>query len=283
MWQGDARPFLGRQESPEYEAIERTVLIPEDRFEQGRTDRVLLDQLEPLAKAGFHTAVVSLRDVETPIRTIEALGREVMPRARKLGPRLERRASPRRDSAPARGPQLVLLFGGPGAGKGTQARLLSEALGIPHISSGELLRARDSGAHKELMSRGELVPDEVVTELVLTRLQQPDAARGAILEGFPRTLTQAQALDQWLDERGGAIRRALYLDVPAGELARRLVARGQESGRGDDRASVATRRLAVFEDHLPQVVQHYAERGLLQVVDGARPIDEVHRRILEAL
>jgi len=194
---------------------------------------------------------------------------------------LERRAPPLHDSEPTRGPQLVLLFGGPGAGKGTQARLLSEALGIPHISSGELLRAL--GVHQELMSRGELVPDDVVTELVFTRLEQPDAAQGAILEGFPRTLTQAQALDRWLDEHGGAIRRALYLDVPADELVRRLVARGQESGRGDDRATVAARRLAVFEDRLPLVVQHYADRGLLQVVDGARPLEEVHRQILEAL
>jgi len=183
----------------------------------------------------------------------------------------------------ASGPALILLFGGPGAGKGTQARRLSEALGVPHISSGDLLRAGGGVRHQELMRRGELVPDEVVTDLVLTRLEQPDAARGAILEGFPRTLAQALELDRWLDERGGAIGRAVYLDVPADELARRIVARGQASGRGDDRESVAVKRLAVFEQALPRVVQHYADRGQLRVIDGNQPIDEVQRRMLEAL
>src|SRR5207237_9395605 len=109
-----------------------------------------------------------------------------------------------------------------------------------------------------------------------------DDLQGAVLEGFPGTWPQAQALGRWLDERGGAIRRALYLDVPADELVRRLVARGQESGRGADRATVAARRLAVFEDRLPLVVQHYADRRMLQVVHGARLIEAVHRQILEA-
>src|SRR6187399_2362689 len=109
-------------------------------------------------------------------------------------------------------PQLVLLFGGPGAGKGTQAQALSSALGVPHISSGELLRGQDREA--ALMERGELLPDDVVTETVLRRLEQSDAARGAILDGFPRTLDQAVRLDRWLAQRGGVIRGAVYLDVP---------------------------------------------------------------------
>jgi adenylate kinase len=175
------------------------------------------------------------------------------------------------------------LFGGPGAGKGTQAQLLSDKLGIPHVSSGDLLRARDGAADQDLMTRGELVPDDLVADLVFTRLGQPDAARGAILEGFPRTLAQVRALDSWLKDHHGGIRAAVYLDVPPDELVRRIVARGRESGRGDDRANVAGRRIDVYEDRLPHVVHHYAEGGLLQAIDGTQPIDEVQRRVIESL
>src|SRR5262249_54761186 len=94
---------------------------------------------------------------------------------------------------------LILLLGGPGSGKGTQARPLSEALGVPHISSGDLLRARPEGTPSG-MQRGELVADDLVSHLLLERLEQPDAQRGAILYGFPRTLPQARALDGWLNE-----------------------------------------------------------------------------------
>jgi adenylate kinase family enzyme len=97
--------------------------------------------------------------------------------------------------------QLILLFGGPGAGKGTQARLLSATLGLPHISSGDLLRA-EYGAAQNVMAQGDLLPDDVVTRLVLARLEQPDAKRGAVLDGFPRTLGQALELDTWLGRRG---------------------------------------------------------------------------------
>src|SRR5216684_1683182 len=112
---------------------------------------------------------------------------------------------------PERRPQLLLIFGGPGAGKGTQASLLSQSLGVPHISSGELL------------------PDDLVTRVVLGRLEQPDAAQGAILDGFPRTVAQARALDDWLEQRGGGIRAAFYLDVPADDLVARIVSRREIS------------------------------------------------------
>src|SRR3981081_471488 len=126
-------------------------------------------------------------------------------------------------------PQFVLMFGGPGAGKGTQAHLLSKALGVPHISSGDLLRLHAQGT--ELMERGDLLPDDVVTEAVLRRLEEPDAAHGAILDGFPRTLPQAQLLDDWLRQHGGAVRGAVYLDVPRDDLVSRLVRRGEVSQR----------------------------------------------------
>src|SRR5579859_4951315 len=107
-----------------------------------------------------------------------------------------------------RRPQLVLLFGGPGAGKGTQATLLSKALGVPHVSSGELLREHQRNDTRNVMSSGELLPDDLVTSVVLARLEQADAAQGAILDGFPRTVAQAAALDAWLAQHGGTIRAA---------------------------------------------------------------------------
>jgi adenylate kinase len=178
-------------------------------------------------------------------------------------------------------PQFVLMFGGPGAGKGTQAQMLSSALGVPHISSGDLLRLHAQGT--ELMRRGDLLPDDVATEAVLSRLEEPDATGGAILDGFPRTLAQAQRLDDWLQHRGGAIRAAVYLDVPRDDLVSRLVSRGQVSQRDDDRPGVADRRVDVFLDELPPVLEQYAARGLLRRIDGTQPVDRVHDEIIQAL
>ena len=178
-------------------------------------------------------------------------------------------------------PQFVLMFGGPGAGKGTQAHLLSAALGVPHISSGDLLRLHAQG--RELMQRGDLLPDDVATEAVLNRLEEPDAARGAILDGFPRTLAQAQRLDKWLQQRGGAVRAAVYLEVPRDDLVARLVSRGLVSQRDDDRADVADRRVDVFLEELPPVLNHYAARGLLSRIDGTRPVHRVRDEIIQAL
>jgi adenylate kinase len=178
-------------------------------------------------------------------------------------------------------PQFVLMFGGPGAGKGTQARLLSTALGVPHISSGDLLRLHAQGA--ELMQRGDLLPDDVATAAVLSRLEAPDAGRGAILDGFPRTLAQVRRLDDWLQPLGGDIRAAVYLEVPRDDLVSRMVSRGQVSQREDDRAGVADRRVDVFLDELPPVLDQYAARGLLRRIDGTQSVDRVHDQIIEAL
>jgi adenylate kinase len=182
---------------------------------------------------------------------------------------------------PEQHPQLVLVFGGPGAGKGTQASLLAKALSVPHISSGELLREQSRGS--QVMNRGDLLPDDVVTTIVTERLAQPDAQRGAVLDGFPRTLAQARALDAWLAQHGGAVRAAFYLDVPRDELVARLVRRGRISQRGDDRADVADNRVAVFLRELPPVVEHYATQGVLHRVDGAQSVEDVQRQIIDAL
>src|SRR5579871_5733008 len=114
--------------------------------------------------------------------------------------------------------QVVVLLGGPGAGKSTQARLLSTALDLPHVSAGDLLRDRARTAMLARMARGDLLPDDIVNEIVLERLGRPDAEHGAILDGYPRTRAQAEALDEWLDRRGGSILGAVYVDVPSNVL-----------------------------------------------------------------
>jgi adenylate kinase len=183
---------------------------------------------------------------------------------------------------PDGGSQVIVLLGGPGSGKGTQASRLSPILGVPHVSSGELLRDRTSGGDQRML-QGELVPDDVATQIVLSRLEQPDAARGAILDGFPRDVTQAQALDTWLGQHGGAIRAVLYLELPRAAMVDRVVDRGKQSQRGDDRADVADRRAEIFAAELPPLLEHYARRGLVTRIDAAQPIDEVQRQIIEAL
>jgi adenylate kinase len=179
--------------------------------------------------------------------------------------------------ADERTPRLVLLLGGPGAGKGTQASLLAPRLSIPHISSGELLRGARGVDPR--MRAGELLPDEVATRAVLDRLAQPDAAQGAILDGFPRTPAQAEALDRWLAERGGTLDAVIHLEVPRDTMVQRVADRGQVSQRSDDRTDVADRRAALFAEELPALLAHYQRRGPVHRIDGTQPIDEVQRQI----
>lgn len=211
---------------------------------------------------------------------------------------------------------VALLFGAPGAGKGTQARYLARTLGVPHIASGDLLRehrargTRLGRAAQSFMDRGALVPDELVIETIMARLDQPDAARGGLLDGFPRTLRQALALDEQLHARGGDVRIALYLDVPTEVLVERLAGRwschgcqsvyherfnpppagltcsacrGALSQRHDDRRDVVEHRVRVFERETAPVVRHYDAHRLLHRLDGHRPIEDVRTAILAAL
>jgi adenylate kinase len=181
------------------------------------------------------------------------------------------------------GPPLVLLFGGPGAGKGTQADLLSATMGIPHISSGALLREHQRQGTETVMDRGDLLPDELVTRVVFERLGQHDALRGAILDGYPRTLEQARQLDEWLGQHDGTIKAAVYLEVPASILVNRVVARQDLSGRGDDNPDTANRRVDVFLTELPPVLEHYAQQNVLHHVNGAQPVEQVQQHILQVL
>lgn len=181
-------------------------------------------------------------------------------------------------------PQVILLFGGPAAGKGTQAALLSDALEFPHISSGDLLRDHQQvRAAQALMDHGDLLPDSVVSEVVFARLAEPDAQAGAVLDGFPRTLSQAEALDTWLRQRGGTLAAAFYLEVPRAQMIERVVSRGELSHRGDDHADVARRRVSVFLQELPPVLEHYAAQGRLHRIDGTQSVEEVQQQIMAAL
>jgi adenylate kinase len=211
---------------------------------------------------------------------------------------------------------VVVLLGPPGAGKGTQAKVLEEKLGLPHIATGDLFRAalREGtpvGREARLyMDQGQLVPDEITIRMLLERLDQRDAANGAILDGFPRNRPQAEALDQALDERGAKVDRALNIDVPADEVVRRMSGRWTCEADGhvyhetanpprvpgkcdidgsrlvqreDDRIETVRARLAQQLGALRDVVGYYRRRGVLRTIDGRQSIDAVSGALLAEL
>jgi adenylate kinase len=206
----------------------------------------------------------------------------------------------------------LVLLGPPGAGKGTQAERLAKDFGLSYIATGNMLRdavreETELGQKaKEFMDRGDLVPDDLIIEMIKQSLQEPDADRGFILDGFPRTGAQAEALDEELGEVGKQLSSALLIDTPEEEVVRRLSGRrvcvkGQHNFHVDydppkhpDRCDVDGSRLVVRDDDKPEVVQHrlqqyrektaplidyYDQRGKLRRVDGARTADEVHDQI----
>jgi adenylate kinase len=183
----------------------------------------------------------------------------------------------------------LVLFGAPGSGKGTQSAFLIEHYGIPQISTGDILREqRRAGTPlgervKGYMDRGELVPDEVMIEIVRERLRQPDTARGFILDGFPRTVPQAQALDRMLAELGKQIEKVIYLQVGRRALIDRLVHRGQLSDRPDDDPAVAARRIDVFLTDTAPLIDYYGAQHKLEEVDGQLSIEQVRDDILRRL
>jgi adenylate kinase len=203
---------------------------------------------------------------------------------------------------------VLVLLGAPGAGKGTQAPIMADRLGIPHIATGDLFRTavregtdvgREAAAY---MSRGELVPDVITVKMLLERLGRRDAAAGAVLDGYPRNREQAAALDTELAARGARVDRAISIEVPADELVRRLSGRWtcRENGhvyhevshpprtrgvcdidgsalyqRDDDRVETIRARLAQQLGALGDVIAYYRDRGILGTVDGLLPIDTV--------
>ena len=211
---------------------------------------------------------------------------------------------------------FLVLLGAPGAGKGTQAKRLAEKLGVPHISSGDIFRANLKNqtalgrTADSYISRGQLVPDDVTVQMVEERLNQADCSRGAILDGFPRTPAQADALDRYLQERGAALTAVLYIEVSKEAVIERLSGRwicraqghvyhalynppkvrglcdldGSELyQREDDQPATVVKRLQVYLEQTAPLIAHYCEQDLLYTIDGNQRIDEVTDALLAGL
>jgi len=211
----------------------------------------------------------------------------------------------------------VILLGGPGAGKGTQAERIVADLRLPHISTGEMLRAavakgtRMGLEAQKYMGSGALVPDEVVIGVVRERLAEPDAADGFLLDGFPRTIPQAEQLDAMLAEAGRAVTHVVLIDVPADELVQRIAGRRSCAGcgklynvtfdppkadgvcdvcgrelvqRADDNEDTVRNRIAVYEDQTAPLIGYYTERGVLEsALGGGKLPDEVYAQVQQIL
>ncbi len=181
---------------------------------------------------------------------------------------------------------VVILVGAPGSGKGTQAVLLSRELGLAHVATGDMFReamASDSDLGRKVkgyLDAGNLVPDELTIDLVQERLMSPSGSQGIVLDGFPRTVPQGQALSQLLDKLGRSAVAVVELAVPEVTLLERIMQRGLAgSGRSDDRAEVAANRLKVFWEQTAPVIAYYRDRGELRSINGLGTVEEVQVRI----
>ncbi len=185
----------------------------------------------------------------------------------------------------------LILFGPPGAGKGTQAQILEQEKNLKQISTGDMFRAEIAAGTelglkaKSIMDAGNLVPDEIVIEMIAGRIDQPDCAGGFILDGFPRTVAQAEALDKMLSEKGKTLNAVIELEVDHAALLARVQKRAAESDvvRGDDNEEALKKRLAVYVQQTAPVLPYYAAKGLLRKVDGMRDVDSVSKQIKELI
>jgi len=185
----------------------------------------------------------------------------------------------------------LILLGPPGAGKGTQAKILVEAFGIPQLSTGDILRSAIAAKTplgleaKAIVDRGDLVSDAIVNGIVSERLDAEDCRPGFILDGFPRTIAQAEALGEMLIDKGVKLDAVIEIKADADELVRRVVQRAKESGgaRADDNEEVLRKRLGVYAEQTAPLVAYYTEEGLLKAVDGMEPVDQVTAAIKAAI
>ena len=183
----------------------------------------------------------------------------------------------------------VLVLGPQGSGKGTQAKRISAAHGVPHVSTGDMFRAAitegtELGRQVEpILASGELVPDELTITLIRDRLSHDDAAGGFVLDGFPRNLVQAEALDEMLQSIGRPLDTVLFFDLDDETAMRRVRGRAYEEGRTDDTPEVLARRLAIYHEQTGPVVERYRTAGTLHPLDAGRGVDDVFAEIEQAL
>ncbi len=183
----------------------------------------------------------------------------------------------------------LIIMGPPGAGKGTQAKFVAEHFGIPAISTGDIFRANVSRGTplgleaQRFMDAGEYVPDEVTNLMVRARIDEPDAVRGFLLDGYPRTLDQVEELDGMIAFTGHRLDAAVVLTVDQDELVARLLQRAQSEGRADDTEDVIRRRQEVYAEQTEPLIEVYRTRGIVHEIDGMGVVEDVTKRIFDAL
>jgi len=181
----------------------------------------------------------------------------------------------------------IILFGPPGAGKGTQAELLVQSRGMVQLSTGDMLRAAIAAGTelglkaKEIMDAGKLVSDDIMIGMIAERMEADDCKNGVILDGFPRTVAQAQALDAMFADKGISLDSVIEIRVDENALFARIEKRAAETGgaRSDDNAEVLAARLKVYHDNTAPVLPYYEDKGQLVTIDGMQPVEEVNKQI----
>jgi adenylate kinase len=186
-------------------------------------------------------------------------------------------------------PVDVVFFGPPGSGKGTQASRLAATLGIPQISTGDLLRSHVARGTelgrtaRPIMESGALVPDDLVTRMLKDRIEEPDAATGALFDGFPRTVPQAESLEHLLEEEGRSLTAVLFIDVPDPVIVERLVKRALIEGRSDDTPDTVAARLRTYREKTEPLAELFRGQGLFHRIDGDRAVEVVASDVLAAV